>query len=454
MGANDRLSEQAFYWVAKEVAAYPDADLIFSDEDKINDKDKRYDPWFKSDWNSALMLSQNAFGNLGIYRRSLIEEVGGFRSGYEGHYEYDLVLRCSSATSRERIRHIPRILFHRRESASHTEADVTWRAGRKAIKEHLLRADIQAVVNRACQCSYQVEYAVPSPQPRVSILIPTTGNRKLLEPCLQSILELTSYENFEVLLLVNERHENSLEKAEFSNLVTTQPRVRLLLYPDRPFNYSWVINWGETQASGELLCLLNDDTSIITPDWLERMVTRALLPGVAAAGPMLFYPNETIQHAGVILGLGSSGVAGHACLGTPRGRSCGYYGRAGLEQDVSCLTAACLMMRRSVFQEVGGFDEDLAVTFNDVDLCLRLGAAGWRMIWIPMVELYHHESSSIETLDSRERYEELLAAAALMRKRWGAILDNDPCYNPNLSLRRAFELSFPPRGVSTAGRAV
>ena len=444
MTANDELSAQAFYWVVKEVAAYPIVDLIFSDEDKINCEGKRYDPWFKPDWNPAMMLSQNAFGNLGIYRRSLVDKVGGFRPGYEGRHDYDFVLRCASETSPERIRHIPRILFHRRANDAHAAADVAWKAGRQAIEEHLLRANIQATVNCACQCSYQVEYAVPLPPPRVSLLIATTGNVKLLEPCLRSILKLTSYQNFEVLLLVNERHEDNLKKTEFSNWLATQARVRLLCYPDRSFNYSWVINWGETQASGELLCLLNDDTSIITPDWLERMVARALLPGVAAAGPMLFYPNETIQHAGVILGLGPSGVAGHACVGTPRG-SCGYHGRAGLEQDVSCLTAACLMVRRSVFQEVGGLDETFPITFNDVDLCMHLAVAGWRMIWTPTVELYHHESSSLGTPYSRERNDEISAAVSLMHQRWGVSLHNDPYYNPNLSLRREFELSFPPR---------
>jgi GT2 family glycosyltransferase len=223
-------------------------------------------------------------------------------------------------------------------------------------------------------------------------------------------------------------------------------RIRVLVYPDRPFNYSWVNNWGANQASGSLLCFLNDDTRLITPDWLEQLAARVSLPGVAAVGPMLLYPDETIQHAGVILGL--NGVAGHACHGLPIG-DCGYFGRACLEQDVSCLTAACLMMRKNVFKDVGEFDEELPIAFNDVDLCLRLRAAGWRLVWTPAVKLYHHESASVGKHDSHERRNEFPQAVKLMRQRWGSALDSDPYYSPNLSLRRAFHLAFPPRQQPT-----
>ena len=216
----------------------------------------------------------------------------------------------------------------------------------------------------------------------------------------------------------------------------------MLAYPDRPFNYSWVNNWAASQASGDLLCFLNDDTTIITLDWLERLAARASLPGVGAVGPMLLYPDETIQQAGVILGL--SGVAGHACHGLPRG-SRGYFDRGCLEQDVSCLTAACLVMRKTAFQDLGGFDEELPIAYNDVDLCVRLRAAGWRMIWTPAVELYHQESASVGRHDAGGRADELANAVALMRRRWGPVLDADPCYSPNLSLQRQFQLAFPPR---------
>jgi GT2 family glycosyltransferase len=287
-----------------------------------------------------------------------------------------------------------------------------------------------------------VGYELPSPVPRVSILIATTGAPQLIEPCLTSISTVTIYENFEILLLANERHRNAPDKADVWGRLGAIPRVRLMVHPDRPFNYSWVNNWGADQASGDLLCFLNDDTTVITPQWLERLAARVAQSGVAAAGPLLLYPNDTIQHAGVVLGL--SGIASHACHRQARG-SPGYLGRCCLEQDVSCATAACLMIRKSVFQALRGFDEELPIAFNDVDLCIRLRAAGWRIVWTPTVELYHHESASVGRHDSPARGEEFPAAVALMHKRWGAVLDSDPFYSPNLSLRRAFDLAFPPR---------
>ena len=236
--------------------------------------------------------------------------------------------------------------------------------------------------------------------------------------------------------------EQELDEAKLLHGYLQDSRVRVLAYRDLPFNYPWVNNWGAGQMSGDLLCFLNDDTMVVTPDWIERLAARLSLPGVAVAGPMLYYPDDTIQHAGVILGLG--GIAGHPCQGLPKG-SCGYFGRACLEQDVSCLTAACMMTRSSVFRDLGGFDETLAVAFNDVDLCVRARAAGWRIIWTPSVELYHRESTSIGRHDSRERANQFAKEVALMRKRWGSALDCDPFYNPNLSLMHAFHLAFPPR---------
>ena len=384
MDCNDLIPEQALYRVAKEIVAHPEADLIFSDEDYIDAEGKRFGPSFKGNWNPALMLSRNAVGRLGAFRRSLVEKVGGFRPGFG--LDHDLALRCARATSPAQIRHIARVLYHRRTTVAET---ISWEVGQRAIMEHVAECGARATVRYAGPQSYQVEYAVPSPPPLVSILLPSTCEARLIEPCLQSLLARTSYQNLEIFLLVNERCRP--RAAELATKFASS-RLRPLAYPDRPFNYSWVNNWGASQASGEFLCFLNDDTTIITPDWLERLVARASLAGVAAAGPMLLYPNEAIQHAGLILGLG--GVADHACRGLPRG-SYGYLDRGRLEQDVSCVTAACMVMRSAVFRELGGFDETLVVAFNDVDLCIRVRAAGWRMIWTPAVELYHHESASV-----------------------------------------------------------
>jgi GT2 family glycosyltransferase len=446
LDADDLLSETALYWVANEIAQHPDSDLIFSDEDKIDERGYRYAPNFKPDWNPALMLSQNSFSHLGVYRRSLVERVGSFRQQFEGAQDHDLALRCSRATEPRRIHHIPRILYHWRATSSSTASDIAAKphaleAGRRAVQDFLARTAAKATA-ATTRFGIQVDYPVPAPRPLVSILVPTTAKPDLLHPCAGSILERSTYDNFEFLLLVNETHRAIPERAALLDQLAAQPRVRALTYPDRPFNYSWVNNWAAAQARGSLLCLLNDDTEVITPDWLEKLVARVTLDKVAAAGPMMYRRNETIQHAGVILGLG--GVAAHAFTHEPRG-SPGYFCRAGLEQDLSCVTAGCMLLRRDVFQAVGGFDERFAVAFNDVDLCLRIRAAGWRILWTPAVELYHDESVSVGQVDSPERIRQFAGEIALMRQLWGPALDADPFYNPNLSLLYPFALASPPR---------
>jgi GT2 family glycosyltransferase len=272
------------------------------------------------------------------------------------------------------------------------------------------------------------------------VIIATTAQPQLLEPCLDALAQ-TTYEDFEVLLLVDKAHSAIPERAALLTRVCNN-KIRVLTYPARSFNYSWVNNWGAEQALGKLLCFLNDDTELITPKWLDYLVARVSLDRVAAAGPMLYYPDQTIQHAGVILGLG--GIAGHACVHEPRG-SHGYFGRAHLEQDVSCVTAACMLVRRDVFHGLNGFDEELPVSYNDVDLCIRIRQAGWRIIWTPTVELVHRESASSGRHDAKHRANEYLRDVKTMRQRWALILDADPFYNRNLSLERQYEFAFPPR---------
>jgi GT2 family glycosyltransferase len=436
----DALAEHALYWVAKEVITYPEADLIFSDEDKIDRKQTRIDPWFKPDWNPALMLSCNAFARLGAYRRSVVKRLGGFRAGFEGAEEHELVLSCARASKVPRVQHIPRVLYHR--YGGRTAHDDSGEAGRRAITEHLAVLGIAAQVSRIRGGDYQVAYPVPSPAPRVSILVATTARPDLVEPCLTSLFERTSYGNWEVLLLVNKRVRQLPERAALLNGFTERFNARVIDYPDQPFNYSRVNNLGAAQAAGDILCFLNDDTEVMTADWLEQLVARVSLPQVAAAGPMLYYPDDTIQHAGVILGHG--GVAGHACHREPRG-SFGYFGRACLEQDVSCVTAACMAIRADVFRTLGGFDEGMPLAYNDVDLCLRLRAAGWRIIWTPAAELVHHESASLGRHDAGPQAKQFARDVALMRQRWESVLQADPFYNRNLSLERGYQLAFPPR---------
>ena len=390
LDVGDALAEDALYWVAKEARDDVGADLIFSDEDTIEGNAHRVDPWFKPDWNPALMLACNAFGRLGAYRRSLVQRLGGFRAGFDGAEEYDLVLRCAAATEVNRIRHIARVLYHRRaiirvkeRQGQSSNEDASWHA----IADHLAAQGIVAKVSGG-NGEYRLTYAMPIPHPRVSVIIATTARPDIAEPCSRSLLQRTTYDDLEVLLLVNRSVLNVSERADFLRRIAQKPRVRVIEYPDSPFNYSAVNNFGAAQAAGQVLCFLNDDTEIVTADWLEVLVSRVSLPQVAAAGPMLYYPDGTIQHAGVVLGLG--GIAGHACLHEPRG-SRGYFGRACLEQDVSCVTAASMAIRANVFRTLGGFDEKMPLAYNDVDLCLRLRSAGWRIIWTPSAELVHHE---------------------------------------------------------------
>ena len=440
----DALAEHALYWVERELVAYPETDLIFSDEDNLDERGARFDPWFKPDWNPALMLSCNAFGRLGIFRRQLLAEVGGFRPGFEGAEEHELVLRCARASQSHRIRHISRVLYHRSADAGSRRAAVdNYEAGRRAIAEHLTLQNIAAKVHHR-RAGYEIVYATPVPHPRVSILIATTGRPDLIEPCLKSLYDLTSYDNWEVILLIDEGVRRSPEKAAFLNDIGKRPNLRVVEYSQQPFNYSFVNNLGAAQASGDILCFLNDDTEVISIDWLDHLVARVLLPDVAAAGLKLYYADGTIQHAGVILGLGISGVAGHACLGIPRGNP-GYFGRAYLERDVSSVTAACMAIRAEAFRMIGGFDEAMPLAYNDVDLCLRLRAAGWRIVWTAAAEVTHRGSASFGRHDKGAYREQYTRDVALMRQRWQSALDADPFYNRNLSLKREYTLAFPPR---------
>jgi hypothetical protein len=280
--------------------------------------------------------------------------------------------------------------------------------------------------------------------------MPTTFRNAVTRRCLQSVLGKTGYRNFELLLLAT-APDLAAGRAACGDSID-DPRVRALTYEAQPFNYSWVNNFGAAQARGSLLCFLNDDIEVISPDWLDTLVARVSLDGVAAAGPMLYYPDDLIQHAGVLLGVG--GIADHAFRTVERGQV-GYFSRAILEQDYTCVTAACLVTRRDVFESVGGFDVDLPTAFNDVDLCIRIRQTGARIVWTPAAELYHHESLTYGAHNSPARAAQFQHDVTVMRGRWGHILDSDPVYNPNLSFDREhqFQLAAPPRTPLGLGAA-
>lgn len=432
----DVLSEDAIYRLACEALAHPGTALIFSDEDTIDSKGARTRPWFKQDWNQALMLSHNAVGHLAAYSSRLVDQVGGFRDSFPSAEEHDLALRCVRAVGPNRVRHVARVLCHRQRGLA-----MNYDGCAQAISAHLAAEGIVATLSRIGH-SHKVNYAPVRPAPRVSVIVATTALPSIARSCFASLAERTDYLDFEVIVLVSDKDLRAPERAAFLADVGRDSRVRVVSYEADRFNYSRVNNYGAAAASGSVLCFLNDDTEAIKADWLDQLVARVMLPGVAATGPMLYYPDGTIQHAGVILGL--SGVAGHACAHAPRG-SAGYFGRACLEQDVSCVTAACMLVRSDVFHEVGGFDEELPLAYNDVDLCLRMRAGGHRIVWTPSVELIHHESISLGRHDSARHAVQFARDIQIMRERWDSVLKEDPFYNPNLSLVRGYELAFPPR---------
>jgi GT2 family glycosyltransferase len=441
---DDVLPAHALYMVACEIARDPDLDVIYSDEDKISRWGRRYDPHFKSDWNPDLFLGQNMISHLGVYRTLLVREVGGLRPEFDGSQDYDLALRILERIEPRCIRHIPHVLYHWRAAAgsaakSAGEKPHALEAARRAVADHVQRRGIHADAAIAPGAPFlQIRYRLDC-EPSVSIIIPTKDQKELLACCVSGVLERTHYRNLQ-LLIVDNRSEEAATHAYFDE-IATDPRVRVLHY-DEPFNFSLINNWAASRAAGDVLLFLNNDTEVIDADWLRHLVANACRAEVGAVGAKLIYPSGRVQHAGVILGLG--GVAGHFHLGCQR-HDPGYFSRAVLQQNLSAVTAACVAMRRTVFEEAGGFNGDLRVAFNDVDLCLRLRQSGYLIVWTPLAELYHHESASRGSDLLSARHNEFMQENQYMQAKWGWALHRDPYFNPNLSRRDlSVSLAFPP----------
>jgi glycosyltransferase involved in cell wall biosynthesis len=452
MDHDDLLREQSLYEIAALLERHPDADLIYTDEDKIDDKGVRFEPYFKTDWNPELMLGQNMVSHLGVYWRALVEELGGLREGFEGSQDYDLTLRVSEKTTRDRIHHIPWVLYHWRQqgkaaSFSETRMAECAASAKRAVEEHLARTGVvgATVVNKPDWPGWlHVRRAVPEPKPLVSIIVPTRDRADLLEQCARGVLQETDYGPLE-LIIVDNGSEEAETHALFKQL-RKDKRVRILDAPG-PFNFSALNNRAAREARGDVLVLLNNDIGVREPHWLDELVSHAIRPQVGAVGAKLLYPDGSVQHAGVILGVGADpAVAGHAGHGQPQAAT-GYFGRLALACNVSAVTAACLALRRSVFEEVGGLDEkDLKIAFNDVDLCLKIRAAGYDIIWTPLAELDHHESASRGSDIAPEKLKRFQGEIRTMRKRWGKVLDTDPFYGPLFNkLQGDYTPAIPPR---------
>jgi GT2 family glycosyltransferase len=442
---DDELPEHALFVVAERLVRDPRAKLIYSDEDKIDEAGRRYEPYFKPDWNPELFHSQNMISHLGVYELALVREVGCFQAGFEGSQDYDLALRCIERLQPENIAHIPHVLYHWRAiegstALAHGEKSYAKSAGALALEAHLARCGIAAEVLPALESYHRVRYALPAAPPLVSLIIPTRDRLDLLRLSVGTILEKTTYPNFEILILDNQSREP--QTLDYFSDIVRDERVRVIPY-DKPFNFSAINNHGARHARGEVLGLINNDVEVFDGEWLGEMMSHALRPGVGAVGSMLYYPDDRIQHAGVVVGF--LGVGAHAFQGKPRG-SYGPFGRAKLLQNLSCVTAACLLLRREIFAAVGGLEEDLEVAFNDVDFCLRILDTGNRIVWTPYAELYHHESASRGLEDSPEKLARFTREVEFMRKRYGARLLADAAYNPNLSLDvEPYVLAWPPR---------
>ncbi len=442
---DDELDPDALRQVVLAMSEYPNARLFYTDEDKIEKGGRRFDPHFKPAWNPELLRSQNYICHLMVVEATLLASVGGVRVGFEGSQDHDLALRCTEILAPEQICHIPKILYHWRAIEGSTsiggeQKAYASEAGQKAVQEHLQRMGIEGTVDVVHHGCYRSRLALPTSIPKVSIVVPTRDRADLLSRCVDSILNITDYPDYEVIVVDN-GSEDPDAKALLSSL-RSEPRIKVIEYCV-PFNFSTIVNHGVQHATGELLCLLNNDTEVIAASWLRDMAATAVIPGNGAVGAMLYYPDETVQHAGVVLGLG--GVAGHIMSRMERGLS-GYMARGWVAQNMSAVTAACLMVRKSLYEDVQGFDEELAVAFNDIDFCLRLLERGYRNVWLPHVELYHHESASRGEEDSPEKLRRFNAEVQEMMSRWGHLLDDDPAYNPNLALDQGmYNLAFPPR---------
>ena len=427
--ASDVLAEDALFALS---TAAGEADLVYGDHDLIDDSGVLRDPAFKPDWNPDLLLSCDYIGAPCALRRSLLARAGGFRGSFGGREGYDVALRASAHT--DRIRHLPFVLCHRgNERPGEDETAV------RAVQD---RVGAAAIAERGPLAgTVRLRWPIPDPSPLVSLIVPTRDASEILETCIESILTRTSYRNFELLVVDNQTR--SPRALQYLASLERRGVARVLRF-DTAFNFSAINNFAARQARGSVLGLLNNDLEVVEERWLEEMVAQALRPGIGAVGARLLYPDGTVQHGGVILGI--AGAAGHAHKHAPAG-SPGYCSRAQVVQNVSAVTAACLVVRKEWFDRAGGLDETLAVAYNDVDFCLRLGKLGLRKLWTPFATHLHHESRSRgpegASRESRIRFRE---ERRTLIERWGPLLEADPAYNPNLSLQSEdFALAWPPR---------
>lgn len=432
---DDLLAPNALYECVSLLNSHPETDIIYSDEDKVDMSGKEhFMPHFKPDFNIDMLRSVNYICHLLVVKRKIYEEAGMMNPEFDGAQDYDFIFRCIEKTSN--IRHIPKVLYHwrahRDSTAENPESkNYAFEAGKRAIQAHYDRMGIAAVVyDTENKGIYRSRYKAVE-NPLISVIIPNKDHIADLDKCIRSLDEKNAYKNIEYIIV-----ENNSEEMEtfhyYQELEEKNPRAKVIFWKGKQFNFPSINNLGAEQASGDYLLFLNNDTEIINEDAIEELLRYCMRKDVGAVGARLYYEDGTIQHAGVIVGLG--GVAGHAFPGYPHD-SLGYFGRIVMAQDYSAVTAACMMMKKSVFQEVGGFDEGFAVAFNDIDLCLKIRKKGYLIVYNPYAELSHYESKSRGYEDSEEKVKRFNSEIDLFMEKWKDFLDQgDPYYNPNLTL--------------------
>ena len=434
---DDELTPPALFECVKALNKDRKIRLIYSDEDKMSmDGHKFFQPHFKPDYNPDLLCTVNYICHLFVVQREILDQVGTFRKEFDGAQDYDFIFRCVEAVDPSEIYHVTKILYHWRchedSTAENPESKTyAFEAGKRAIEEHYHRTGIRAEVYQGEFLGLYRTRFLRDYDPLISIIIPNKDHIEDLKRCMDSIDQKSSYKNYEDIIVEN----NSTDEKTFQyykNLEEENPKAHVV-YWDKEFNYSAINNYGATFAKGEYILLLNNDTEIINETCLEELLGYCMRSDVGAVGARMYYEDDTIQHAGVVIGFG--GIAGHCFVLQPRGTT-GYCHRIICAQDYSAVTAACMLVKKSAFDEVGGLTEELAVAFNDIDFCMKLREAGYLIVYNPYAELYHYESKSRGLEDTPEKVARFNKEMQIFERRWPDILRNgDPYYNPNLTLK-------------------
>ncbi len=431
---DDELHPSALYEIVKLLNTNRELDFIYTDEDKISIKGKRFSPHFKTDWSPDLLRSSNYICHFAVIRKTIIDSIGGFSPEYEGSQDYDIFLRISEIT--DRIAHIPKVLYHWRVHKTSVAGNAktkmyAYDSAKKALSSHLQRLGLEGTVDFTNSLGYyRIKYAINT-YPPVSIIIPNKDNPGMLKKCINSVLNKSTYQNYKIVIVENQSVEK--EVFDYYKELKKISKIKIINY-NKTFNFSSINNYAVSQTDTEYLIFLNNDTEVISPEWIESMLEFAQRKDVGAIGAKLYYKNNRIQHGGIIIW--QNGILAHAFKNVHK-KNIGDMARAAIIQNYSAVTAACMMTKKSIFDKVGGFDDSFAFSYNDVDYCLKIRELGYLIVWTPYAELYHYESKSRGYDTTEAKKDRHNKEWMLLRTKWKSIFENgDPYYNPNLSIQK------------------